>query len=368
MSGALTAAQRQVLILLGAALALVILAAWVVSSRQGADSASGDLVLRGAENVLDKVSEVRLIRGDGTHTTIKPGSAGWNVVERDYPADTGKVRKLLFDLHSLSVVEEKTSVAASYPALGVEDVKDNPKATGTRVELVTPAKTFALIIGKASSGGKSGFVRVADSKQSYLAAPSLTVDADPKRWLDPTLIDLPLERVKAVDVKLADGPAYTASRDKKEQPDFAVTGIPKGRQLTSPGVADPIASSLAGLSLDDAHKAPATPDPKLSQVAFHSFDGLDVTVSGHKDGQRTLITLAVHGSGKDAEAEAKTLGDRVTGWEFEIPSYKYDSMFKPLDDLLAKPPEPAKKPDSKADKGKTAKPDAKAGSKADVKP
>jgi hypothetical protein len=323
------------------------------------------LVLPGAEAALNKVTEVHLIRGDGTSTTLKPGASGWSVSERDYPADTGKVRKLLLDLGSLSVVEEKTSLPANYPTLGVEDVKGNPKATGTRVELVTPAKTFALIVGKSSSG-KSAFVRVANSKQSVLAAPAITVDADPKRWLDPTLLDVPLDRVKAVDVKPADGPGYTASREKKEQQDFGVTGVPKGRELTSPGAADPIAGALAGLSLDDAHKVAVPADAKLSQVVFHTFDGLDLTLLGRKDGPRTLITVAVHGSGKDVDTEAKNLGDRVTGWEFDIPSYKYDSIFKPLDELLAKPPEPAKEPDKKADKGKT-KP-AKTDAKADVKP
>jgi hypothetical protein len=31
------------------------------------------------------------------------------------------------------------------------------------------------------------------------------------------------------------------------------------------------------------------------------------------------------------------------GWEFEIPSYKYDGMFRPLEDLLKKLPEPPAK-------------------------
>ena len=84
--------------------------------------------------------------------------------ERDYPADSGKVRKLLLDLAALNVVEEKTSVAENYPALGVEDTTSD-KATGTRVDAVTPAKTYSLIVGK-SSGVKSGYVRVASTAPS----------------------------------------------------------------------------------------------------------------------------------------------------------------------------------------------------------
>jgi hypothetical protein len=334
-------AQRRVLILLTAGIVLVLLGVWLASSRQSKATLAGDLVLPGAEGALNKVTEVHLIRGDGTQTTLKPGPAGWTVAERDYPADTGKVRKLMLDLGSLNVVEEKTRLPANYPQLGVEDVKTTPKATGTLVELVTPARTFALIIGKSSSG-KSGYVRVAGHAMSVLAAPLITVDADPKRWVDPTLIDVPMDRVKAVDVKPADGPAYTASREKKEQQDFGVTSIPKGRELTSPAAANPVAGSLSVLTLDDVHKAAAPGAAKLSQVVFHTFDGLDVTVLGRKDGPRTLISLGIHGTGKDAETEAKTLGDRVTGWEFEIPSYKYDMIFKPLDDLLVKPPEKPK--------------------------
>jgi hypothetical protein len=347
-------AQRRVLALLAAAVLLVVLAVWLASHRQSTPTLAGDLVLPGAEGALNKVTEVHLIRGDSTRTTLKPGPTGWTVAERDYPADTGKVRKLMLDLGSLNVVEEKTRLPANYPQLGVEDVT-TPNATGTRVELVTPARTFAIIIGKSSSG-KSGYVRVADKPLSVLAAPLITVDADPKRWLDPTLLDVPMNRVKAVDVKPADGPAYTASREKKEQQDFGVTGIPKGRELTSPAAANPVAGSLSGVTLDDVHKAAAPPATKLSQVVFHTFDGLDVTVLGRKDGPHTLISLAVHGAGKDAETEAKTLGDRVTGWEFEIPSYKYDMIFKPLDDLLVKPPE---KP--KAGAKKPAKASTKAG-------
>jgi hypothetical protein len=347
---------RSVLILLIAGLALVGLAVYLSSTRHLEHATlAGDLVVPGLDGALNSITEVRLTKGDATHTTLKRGSDGWSVSERNYPADTGKVRKLLLDIRNLNVVEEKTRLPANYPQLGVEDVT-TPKATGTRVELVTPARTFALIIGKSSSA-KSGFVRVANVQQSLLAAPLVTVDADPKRWLDQTLIDLPIDKVKAMDVKPAEGASYSASREKKEQQDFAVTGIPKGRQLTSPSAADPIAGSLSLLTLEDVRKAASAGDAKLSQIVFHSFDGLDVTVSGRKDGSHDLVTIAAHSSTKESEAVAQTLSTRLSGWEFEIPSYKYDAIFRPLEDLLQKPPEP-KKTEKKTDKKKAHKADA----------
>ena len=344
---------RRVGILLVAAIGVVAFAIWLSSQRHlERATLTGDLVLPGLKNQLNTVTEVRLTKADQTHTTLKKGSTGWVVGERDYPADSGKIRKVLLDLGELNVVEEKTHTAANYPLLGVEDTT-SPKATGTRVALVTPSKVYEVIVGK-SSGGKSGYVRVPTQEQALLAAPSLTVEADPKHWLDHTLIDIAQERVKAVDEKPAEGPAYTASREKKEQSDFTVSNIPKGRELSSPVAADPIAGALGGMTLDDVHKASApTADAKVAHAIYHTFDGLDVDVAGHKDGTHDLVTFAVHSTAKETEAEAQKLTTQLTGWEYELPSYKYDSIFRSQEELL-KPVEPPKKPAEKAKAGKKA--------------
>ena len=336
--------SRRLAMLLTAGLAVVAFAIWLSSTRHlERATLAGDLVLPGLESALNSVTEVRLTKGDGTHATLKRGASDWIVGERDYPADSGKVRKLLLDLGALNVVEEKTRLTANYPQLGVEDLS-SPKAAGTRVEVVQPAKTYALIIGKSSSA-KSGYVRLVNTQPSMLAAPLVAVEADPKRWLDHTLLDVPQDRIEAIEVRPAQGPAYTASRDKKEQPDFALRNVPKGRELTSPGAADSIAGSLAALTLDDARKQGAQGDPKVSQVTFRTFDGLELEVSGHKEGAQALITIAARSTAKDAEGEAQKLTARLQGWQYEIPAYKYEAIFRPLEDLLKKPPEPPKKAD-----------------------
>jgi hypothetical protein len=335
---------RRLTALFVAGLAIIVFAVWLSSTRHlERATTAGELVLPGMEQALNSITEVRLMKGDETHTTLKKGAADWTVDERGYPADSGKVRKLLLDLASLNVVEEKTRTPANYPQLGVEDV-NSPKATGTKIDATTPGKTYSLIVGKSSSG-KSGYVRVAGTEQSLLAAPSLSVDSDPKRWLDRTLLDVTQDRVKDFTIKPADGQGYSASRPSKDQQDFAVADIPKGRELSNPTAADPIAGSLGGLTLDDAQHAPsAPPDPKtLAHATFHTFDGLAIDLTGRKDGTRTLISVAATSSDKAAEAQAQSLVARTQGWEYEIPAYKYDAIFRPLDDLLKKPPEPAKK-------------------------
>jgi hypothetical protein len=331
--------SRRVGILLISSIVIVILAAWLSSNRPATRATlAGQPVMQGFDKTnVNSVTEIRLSKGDGTKTTLKKGSADWSVGERDYPADSGKVRKLLLDLAALNVIEEKTSVAENYPALGVEDTTSD-KATGTRVEAVTPTKTYSLIVGK-SSGMKSGYVRVANAPQSLLATPLITVDADPRRWLDHTLLDISQDRIKEFTVKPADAPGYTASRPNKDQSDFAVSDIPKGRKLSSPAAADPIAGSLASVSLDDVQKVPATPPAGVSHAVFTTFDGLKMDVAGRKEGTKTLVTFTPTSTDKATEAEVKTLEARLKGWEFEIPSYKYEGMFRPMEDLLEKLPE-----------------------------
>jgi hypothetical protein len=347
---------RRVAALLAAGLALIAFAMWIASQRHLERAAlAGDLVLPDLEHNVNAVTEVGLRKGDGTRTTLKRDSAGWSVGERGWPADPGKVRKLLLDLGALNIVEEKTRLPANYPQLGVQDVS-SPKATGTHIELTTPGRTWALIVGKSSSA-KSGYVRVANASQTLLAAPLLTVDADPKGWLDHALIDIAPERVRQVEERPTEGPGFSATREKKDQTDFTVTPVPKGRELTGPGAAGPIAGSLSSLTLDDVGKAGAAADLKVAHAVFRTFDGLEVSVAGRKDGARALVTIRTHATAKQTEAEAQQRNARLGGWEFEIPDYKYAAIFRPLDDLLKKPPEPVKRTTGATAPGEAVSPD-----------
>ena len=76
--------------------------------------------------------------------------------------------------------------------------------------------------------------------------------------------------------------------------------------------------------------------------------GSKLKVDGFLEGERHYLALTPTSTAKETEAEAQTLAGRVKGWHFEVPGYKYDALFRPLEELLKKPepkPEkPAKKP------------------------
>ena len=289
-----------------------------------------------------------LRRGD-THATLGKSGPDWIVAERGWPADRGKVRKLLLDLGALNVVEEKTRLSANYPQLGVEDI-GSAKTGGTRVEITSPAQKWALIVGKPS-GAKSGYVRVGDQAQSLLAAPLLTVEADPKAWLERVVLDIPAEHVREIEEHPAEGAGFTASRTKAEHTNFTLAPLPKGRELSAPGAADALAAALSALTLEDVIKSAATPDAKGPRALFRTFDGLEVQVSGLTAGTRSLVSLSAQSSTPASAADAQQMSARLAGWEFQVPDYKYAAIFTPLEELLKPLPEPVRKP-AKAPKAK----------------
>jgi hypothetical protein len=345
---------RRVLILLIAGVIVIAGSLWLAPQRHLEQATlAGDAVLPGLEKSLNAVTEIRLAKGDGTRTTLKKGATDWVVAERDYPADSGRVRKLLLDLGALNVVEEKTRNREFYSQLGVED-SDSPKAAGTLVEVITPAKSFALIVGKPA-GGKSGFVRVAHAEPSLLAQPLISVDADPRRWIDRSVVDIGEQRVKEAFVVPAAGPSYTATREAAQQSDYRVSPIPKGRELSSSSAADGVGSAFAALQADDLRRAPAgaaAGAPKPDHATFRTFNALELEVTGLVEGEHHFIALLARSGAKESQAEADAINKRFQSWQIEIPSYKYEAMFRPLEDLLKKV-EPAKPKARKASAAKT---------------
>lgn len=322
--------NRRVLVMLALAIVVIAGGSWLASRNRASEVELSGAVLPEMKAQVNDVTELRISRADGARTTLKKEPSAWIVAEREYPADASRVRKLLLDLSELAVVEEKTSDPANYAQLGVEEVKD--KATGTLVEIVSPKATTKLIVGKPS-GTKSSYVRVDGKPQSALATPQLNLDAEPRRWLDRTIVDVKQDRIKEVAVKPASGPAYTITRENKEQTNFTVPNLPKKAKLLSESAPNSGASALATLMLDDVRRATEA-SGAVDTATFRTFDGLEVEVKGRKDGDRRYIWLTARSTAQETADEAQKIGTRATGWEYEIPGYKYDTIFRPLSEML----------------------------------
>lgn len=331
----------QVLSLVVAGVILAGAGVWL-ASRHGSDSAeAAGPVLPLKQTDLNAVARIRIFKGDGSQVTLTRDATHWRVAERGYPADTGQVRKLLLDLAALKVEEQKTSDPALYSKLGVED-PHGAQSGSTGVDIDLNGKTLKLLVGKTSGTG-SVYVRVAGTAQSLLASPQLTPDADPRHWLDHSLLDIPADQVKEVDVKAASGPEYSIKRAAGAA-DYAVSPLPKGRELADPGAGATQAGALVGLQLDDVRKS-GTQAP-VAQSTFRTGDGLVITLAGIQEGETRYLTAAASASAPAAQQRAQDLNARLAGWQFEMPGYRYDTLFRPLEQLLK--PLPAPKPAASA--------------------
>ena len=376
--------SRKLLILAIVAIVAVLGGVWL-AGRQTSTSPSGETatLYPDLKKELDAVTAVRIVKAGGTTAVeMKRGESGWTVSERsNYPADEAKLRKLVTSLAEAKLLEEKTSAAESYPKLGVEDVS-NAAAGGIQVEIDGPKQPVKLIVGKQAQGGQSYYVRRAGEPKSWLINKDIDTSASSDQWLRKNVLDVSADRVQSAEVTIAGGKPYSVAKKTRADADFTVEGLPKGKELSSPSAADSFATALSGLTLTDVQSASAMTDKPTAQAVIKTFDGLVAEATGwkkddkhfialktafdaaqaerfkvataeteKKDGEKKADGANTEGAPPAADAsksepakpaqpnveeEASKANAQLTGWVYEIPAYKYDAIFKPVDELINK--------------------------------
>lgn len=347
--------QRQHITLLVAATVLAVAAAAVVIFHRLPERQTERQVL--LTDLADKIDTVTAIKiSDAGHTLIvrKSGDGRWVApAKANYPADAGRVRKLVLGLATLKVIEEKTSTPELYDRLGVEDITAKD-AKSHLVELQDAAgKTVtALLIGKRATSDRA-YVRLQGAAPSYLVSGVPEIDVNQMAWLDDTLLTVEKERVKRLVVQPANGRAVAIWRDKSDA-GFRLENMPKGRRMKSYGGADAAAASLNFLTFDDVR--PAAPvAAKPTVVTVTTFDGLTVTArltdgwvhfaaafdpaAAEKDAGVAVMPKAP----ADGAKEAADINARLGRWDYRLPDYKIKDLTPGLEDLLEPKAEKGKK-------------------------
>jgi hypothetical protein len=307
---------------------IVLAAAMYLGSRRntGAPSAEGARFLPQLASALGTVSEIDLQKGGATPAvTLHHTGEQWTVAQRgDYPADASKVHKLLLSLADAKIVEEKTSNPANFALIGVEDPA-SPKAAGTQITLTTKDGKHSVIVGKPT--GEGNFARRGGEDRSFTVEPGITADVEPRAWIDSRLLDVPVAQIQSVEEKFASGPGYSVHRLKPGEDGFALDGAPPtGRKLLDAKALAPSASALSGLTADDVAAASSIDFGKSSQASFTLADGNVISVTGTAADDKRWIEVQ---STKDAALNAKTQNRA-----FEVASYRFDAIFRPMEQLL----------------------------------
>jgi hypothetical protein len=324
---------RRFLLLVVAALVAISAALVLAAHRDSQHETQGGALLPGLAANLNSVTEVTLGKGGGASaSTLQKSAAGWTLKERGgYPADVAKLRSLLTALGDAKIAEEKTADPARYTVIGVED-PSQPGATGTEITVSMPGVRQDVIVGK--SAGDGNFVRRAGEKQSYSVEPVIPVDSEPHYWIDSRLIDVPATKIQGIEFKPPGGTPYAIHRSAADGP-FSLDGAPAGRKPLPADALAPAPTTFTGLAAED-----------VAPQGSVDFGQPFVTTVTLTDGGTITLTGAVAGTKHWVEVTASkdpALTGKAQGRAFEVPSYRYDAIFKPLEQLLTPKEAPAVK-------------------------
>jgi hypothetical protein len=350
------------------------------------------LLLPDLQQRVNDLDQVRFVgAGDTVIATLRRAEDHWQVEELyGYRADWDRLRALLADLAQAEVIEAKTANPEYYDRLGVEDVSA-AAASGVRVEFSAASGVPALIIGKRAEGRDGRYARVQGAAAGALIDRNLDLPAAREEWLEKTIVDIADAEVVEIEIQHADGERIVARKASAEDENFALQEIPEGREIASAWTVDSLAGGLSALNLEAVAPDSAIDwneavrfglvttdglrlDAELAQRAPAAGDmaaGEGVQDEGEAAGEswmrlqaglyQTAVESAVEvtagtagepaegaaqeeaGAPADPAQRAAEINRRVTGWAYRIPTYKYESMTKRMEDLLqaaAEPDEP----------------------------
>jgi hypothetical protein len=351
--------SRQRFIALMVAAALAISGALYLSAQRNLQrDTHGAALIPTLAGELNTVTALSVRRGSAAPTvTVHEKDGRWTVAERgDYPADVAKLRKLLLALSDAKIVEEKTSNPANFAVIGVED-PSLPTATGAEISVTARDGKHAVIIGKPVGGGN--FARRSGGNASYSVEPGISFESEPRFWIDSRLLDVAVGGIQRIEVKPAAGPAYTVHRmaaastnsgaaapansaaagaspaASKSDDNFTLDGVPPGRKAADSVQLAPSPTAFSGLTADDVTPAGDVDFSKATVATVTLSDGNVITLSGAVVGDKHWILVK---ASKDAALDAKTAGRA-----FDVAGYRFDSIFRPLEQLLVPRETPAAK-------------------------
>lgn len=321
--------SRRFLWILAAALFAIAGAYYVGHWRHATRDLAGSPLLPALGKQLNEIDGLTIRKGGALPSvSLRKQGGRWTVAERgDYPADMAKLRKLILALSGALIIEAKTSDPANYHNLGLDEPSD-ASAAGAEITLSSSGTRQVLIVGKPTGAGN--FVRFARQTQSYLVEPGISFETQPRYWVDARLLDIAPALIQRLEIKPAAGPAYAIHRTAPGDFEFALDTVPAGRSALDAKTLAPSGGAFNGLVAEDIAAAGDIDFKTPSMAVVTLSDGRQITLTGSAAGEKRWLALSAVGD--------PALSDRVRGRAFEIASFRYEAIFRPLEQLLAPKP------------------------------
>ncbi|MCC7391697.1 DUF4340 domain-containing protein [Candidatus Sumerlaeota bacterium] len=274
---------------------------------------SGEAFIPGLKDKLEDISKIELI-GPKEKLTVLKQDKGWVLAESDgYASREDSIRNLLMDLGALKKLEAKTANPDLYSRIGVEDSpKDDSDSKTIKLYDKSGAEVASVIVGKDDYGsaeegkGPNKFVRKSGDKQSWLAAGNVRSYLGKANWVKADFLDIPVNRIKSVDVKHKDGEHVEIVKADEKSANYELKTLPAGRELKDAMTTSEASRVLATLRFDDVKKRESL---KLSDAdtsattTIRTFDGLVFNTAVHHLGDKDYVTFNV--SADDAAITAE---------------------------------------------------------------
>ena len=359
------------ILVLAAVTALVIGAVIFAGREPTAVARSGEVVFPKLLEQVNSVARVRVTRNDGTFTLARDGER-WVVEEKDgYAADPDRMHKLLLGAAGMTRVEPKTSNPELYPKLRLDEpTKEDSKAARFVLENSSGVELANWVLGdrrpsKSDPGRSELYIRVAGDPQAWLVEASVPGGRAIIDWIDRLVARIDRNRLRAVVVVHADGETVGVAMSATTEADFALDGIPEGREVDSQYRINDIGRILEDLRFEDVDRSSSLDFAGSvdKRVQVTTFDGLRIRIETvmrdgeawaalHAEVDETLadgreedVDAEPEAAGalrsiEDVRAEAGELNARWTGWAYELPSYKRDYLARRIEELTKPVEEP----------------------------
>ena len=278
--------------------------------------------------------------GNMPQVALERRPEGWGVVQRKhYAANVGVIRSLLLDLSEAKLLERKTRDPEQHARLGLGGI-ERLEAKGQQVTLHSADGARSVRIGASPEGRSATYVRNADDDQGWLVDRDFTIPEEPRRWLDPDLLDIGMEQVSRMEIVHPDGERIEGRRSEEAgDVKFTVLNLPKGAVLKSEYALSRMASAITSLSLEDVmtvHQAKIYLENTV-RARYDFYQGYSLEAHLFPVDMERYARFTVHlgdDMSDEDRARAEQFSRHFEGWAFRIPSFAYASMVLRWSDIL----------------------------------
>ena len=336
--------------LAAAALGSLLLAALVHTRAESWSEgvASGTRLMPSLQRDLPRLATITMKQGSQSVTLErKPDKGGeaWSLKDRGgYPVQGERVRALLLKLVDAELVDRKTRNPDRFGLLELEDMSVKDAKTRQLTLADDKGQKLAdLLVGKRSveqfAAGKGGtYVRRPAEKETWVVNSEIDLPTAVNQWVDTSIFEAQVAQVRKVEVSLEGTPSFAIEREAgkpagKDAYKLA-GGIGEGKKLKSDWTLEDVVNAFARVELEDVRR-PVKPaaDAKPASIATYEMEnGGKITVTVRSEGEARWAIVQATGEG-DAKAVADAVNKRAEGWEFRLPSWKYEQIFKKAADL-----------------------------------